>query len=349
MPGVLVAVLASSACSGNGGSSATSTPDASVTARPGASSPSSTAPGAPGETAAVGRHAVGVRTETHVDPARPTSAVGTFAGAPDRTIPVTIWYPAVGDPADDPAAAAVADAAPDRRGGPYPLVLFSHGYGVTPEDYAALLARWAAAGYVVVAPTYPLLSGVPAGPSHEDYGQVFADESFVLDRVLAETGSAGSAGSAHPLAGLVDPTRVAAAGQSDGEVAAFGSGFLECCRDRRVRAVIAMAGNLGNVNNPVERDNGVPVMHLMGAADELQPVADAVAWDREHLSPPRWIVTLVGGTHLAPYRDPADPRFPVVVDLTTAFLDGTLRAQPARLAAIDGIVAGGGDLVRLER
>lgn len=311
--------------------------------RPGATASSSTHVSAapttvpvtdPAPSLAVGvRHAVGVRTETYADASRPTSSVPGYAGAPDRTFPVTVWYPATGAPGGAP----VADAAPDTARGPYPLVLFSHGYAVTPEFYEELLVRWAAAGYVVAAPTYPLLSGMPAGPSHEDYAEVFTDGSFVLGRVLADLGH------------LVDPTRVAAAGHSDGEAAAFGLGFLHCCRDERVGVVVAMAGNLGNINNPVRRDSGVPVLHVMSDADELQPYADALAWDRDNLTPPRWMLTLVGGEHAPPYRSAESPHFDGLVDATTAFLDGTLKGHPERLAAIDALVAAHGDRFRLER
>lgn len=348
-----VVALGATACGGNGGSGAG---DRTGPGAVGVTAPSPTVDPTATTVARVGqRYAVGVGHETYVDPSRPTTAVPGYAGAPDRTFPVTVWYPATGDPAAPPAD----DAPPDRRGAPYPLVLFSHGYAVTPEAYEELLTRWAAAGYVVAAPTYPLLSGVPAGPSHEDYDEVFADERFVLDAVLTATATTATAttaataatatGGPHPLAGLVDRTRIATAGQSDGEVAAFGAGFLECCRDPRVRAVIAMAGNLGNVNNPVQRDNGVPILHLVGEADELQASADALAWDREHLGAPRWIVTLVAGTHAPPYRDPADPHFAGVVEMTTAFLDGTLKGDRTRLAAVDGAVAADPARFRLER
>ena len=333
---VLVAGVALTGCGGGGDEGAREAGrPAPTTATAGATVPPASAPVtttvAP---LAVGtRHAVGVRTATYVDATRPTASIPGYGGAPDRTFPVTIWYPATGDPDGAP----VADAPPDTARGPYPLVVFSHGYAVTPDFYAELLARWAAVGYVVAAPTYPLLSGVPAGPSHDDYGKVFGDTSFVLGRVLAELG------------GLVDATRVATAGQSDGEVAAYGLGFLECCRDARVKAVIAMAGNLGNVNNPVRRDTGVPVLHVMGEADELQPYAESIAWDRENLTAPRWMLTLVGGTHAPPYRSPASPHFAGVVDATTAFLDGTLKAHPERLAAIDDVVETNGARFRLER
>lgn len=60
-------------------------------------------------------------------------------------------------------------------------------------------------------------------------------------------------------------------------------GFLECCRDRRVKSVIAMAGNLSNISNPVQHDNGVPIMHILGDADELAPYGASIAYDREQL------------------------------------------------------------------
>jgi len=341
--GTLLAGFVLTAC-GNGDDDAAARPTVPPTVTGTAPAPVTTAPVATTlvRNAVDRRYAVGVRTDTYVDPNRPTSAVAGYAGAGARTFPVTVWYPATGDPAGAP----VEDAPVDRSGGPYPLVLFSHGYAVTPDFYAELLARWAAAGYVVAAPTYPLLSGVPAGPSHADYVQVFTDARFVLGKVLADSGTNGGA---HPLAGAVDPARVAAAGQSDGEITAYGLGFLQCCRDARVKSVVAMAGNLGNINNPIRRDSGIPVLHLLGEADELQPYAGAIEWDRDNLTAPRWMLTLLGGAHAPPYRSPADARFEGVVETTTAFLDGTLKDHPERLAAIDQYVAAHGDRFRLER
>jgi len=342
----VTAVLVLAACGGGGGGGGGD----AANARPGsgASGTAATGPG-PSTSAsaaalpAVDRtFAVGVREETYVDPSRSTSANGSFPGAPDRTLPVTLRYPATGDPNAPPTDGAP----PDRSGGPYPLVLFAHGYAVTPEFYSELLDRWAAAGYVVAAPTYPILSGIPGGPAHSDYEKTFADTSFVLGELL---GAMGSGAGPHPLAGMVDPERVGAAGQSDGEAIAYGVGFLQCCRDPRVKSVVAMAGVLGNINNPVQRDSGVPILHLMGEADEVQPYADAIAWDRENLTAPRWMVSLVGGTHAAPYRSPAAPHFDGVVRVTTDFLDGTLKGRPDRLTRIDAFVAENASRFRLER
>lgn len=280
---------------------------------------------APSTTAAlsaadVGRtYAVGTRTLTFVDSSRPTSPNGSFAGAPSRTLPTEFWYPATGASGGSP----VADATPDRQHGPYPLVLFAHGYNVTPDFYAPLLERWAAAGYVVAAPVFPILSGSDGGASHVDYEQTWGDASFVITQVL-------SLGGTEPLAGLVDPTRIAATGHSDGEVISFGIGYLQCCRDLRVRSVISMAGDLSNANNPHVRDTGTPILHILETDDEYDPYPHSIEWDRDNLTAPRWMLTL-NSSHVPPYTQPGDPAFELTSAVTVAFLDGTLKGHPERL------------------
>jgi len=323
----VLAALLLTACGGGGEKSAG--PVATSTTVPvTAPAPSTTVPATTTTTAPLvvdRRTGVGVRQETFVDPTRSTST-----GESTRTFPVTIWYPAAGDP-DGPA---VPDAPPDRSVGAYPLVVFVHGYAVTPAFYEELLRRWAAAGYVVAAAAYP--------GGDDDYAMQFTDTTFLITELLQLSSS-------NPLAGTVDPQRIAVAGHSNGEAIAYGLGFLQCCRDQRVKSVIALAGNLGNINNPVQRDNGVPVLHIMGEADELQPYGASIEWDRDNLTPPRWSVTLVGGSHAPPYRSPSSAHFDGVVDVTTAFLDGSLKGHPEKLAAIDDIVAANSNLFRVER
>jgi dienelactone hydrolase len=282
-------------------------------------------------------YAVGTRTLTFVDPSRPTSANGDFGGAPTRTLPTEFWYPAEGAGAGRPQP----DAAPDRAHGPYPLVVFSHGYNVTPDFYAPLLERWAAAGFVVAAPVYPILSGSPGGASHVDYEQTFADTSFVITQVEG-------LGSGEMLAGIVDPNRVAAAGHSDGEVISFGVGFLECCRDPRVKSVIAMAGDLANANNPSVRDTGTPILHIMETNDEYDPYPASIAWDRENLTAPRWMLTLFS-SHVPPYTQPGVPAFELVSKVTIDYLDGTLLGRTDRLDRVTADVAAVPDVGTLER
>jgi dienelactone hydrolase len=283
-------------------------------------------------------YAVGTRTLTFVDTSRPTSPNGDFAGAPSRTLPTEFWYPATGSSGDAP----VADATPDRQHGPYPLVLFAHGYNVTPDFYAPLLERWAAAGYVVAAPVFPILSGSDGGASHVDYEQTWTDASFVITQVL-------KLGGTELLTGLVDPNRIAVAGHSDGEVISFGLGFLQCCRDLRVRSVISMAGDLSNANNPSVRDTGTPILHIMETNDEFDPYPDSIQWDRDNLDSPRWMLSLLGASHVPPYTQPGNPAFELVSTATIAFFDGTLKGHPEQLDALANAVANSNGVGALER
>lgn len=285
-----------------------------------------------------GRYAVGTGKATYVDSTRSTSANGDFAGAPTRTLPVQFFYPAEGDA----GGASTPGATPDRTHGPYPLILFSHGYAVTPDFYVPLLERWAAAGYVVAAPVYPILSGTPGGASHTDYEKTFDDARFVITQVLSLPGS-------DPLAGLVDPHRIAAAGHSDGEVVAFAEGLLQCCRDDRVKSVLAMAGDLANADNPHVRNAGVPILHVMETEDEYDPYPHSIQWDRDNLDPPRWMLSLLGASHVPPYTQPGNPAFELVSAATIAFFDGTLKGHPERLDAIARAVEQSGGVGALER
>jgi len=300
-----------------------------------ATSPPTSAPPKPIDIAR--RYAVGTRTLTFEDTSRSTSANGEFGGAPTRTLPTEFWYPAEGAP----GGAATADATPDQGDGPYPLVLFAHGYDVTPDFYTPLLERWAAAGYVVAAPVFPILSGSDGGASHVDYEKTFGDASFVITQVLGLSGG-------EPLAGMVDPDRIAAAGHSDGEVVSFGVGFLECCRDPRVRSVISMAGDLSNANNPHVRDTGTPILHVMETNDEYDPYPHSIQWDRDNLTAPRWMVSLFS-SHVPPYTQPGDPAFELTSSITTAFLDGTVKGHPERLDDVTGDVTARPGVGSIER
>jgi dienelactone hydrolase len=291
---------------------------------PSTAPPSTSVPAKPLDTTR--RYAVGTRTLTFEDTSRTTSPNGSFGGAPTRTLPTEFWYPAAGAAGGNP----VADATPDQGNGPFPLVLFAHGYDVTPDFYAPLLERWAAAGYVVAAPVFPILSGSDGGTSHVDYEKTFGDASFVISQVLGLAGG-------EPLAGMVDPDRIATAGHSDGEVVSFGVGFLQCCRDPRVRSVISMAGDLSNANNPHVRGTGTPILHIMETNDEYDPYPHSIQWDRDNLTAPRWMVSLFS-SHVPPYTRPGDPAFELTSSITTAFLDGTVKGHPERLDDVTGEV-----------
>ena len=119
-------------------------------------------------------YGVGVRTETLVDLSRPTDAKSGEPAKTSRTLVTSIYYPSSsseGPVANEGAASAT------REGG-FPLVVFAPGNGSSPAFYAVLLQAWAAAGYVVAAPTFPLSSTMLPGAG-ADYVNQPRDISFV--------------------------------------------------------------------------------------------------------------------------------------------------------------------------
>ena len=181
----------------------------------------------------VGEHGVGVVTETFVDESRDTPRSGDAPKVPGRTLVTTTWYPA--DVA--PGGAPVVDAPPDVSGAPYPVILVSHGFSATPASYEELLSSLAAAGFVVVAPQFPLSSGGrAASPDAADVVNQPGDISFLIDQILdAPDDDSG------PF-GILDPDAIGVAGHSNGGITTLGLIAHTCCRDDRIEAAAVLAG-----------------------------------------------------------------------------------------------------------
>ncbi|MGI8776599.1 MAG: alpha/beta hydrolase family protein [Acidimicrobiales bacterium] len=255
-----------------------------------------------------------------VDRGRPTVSAGRKISA-SRSLTTLVWYPAVG--------------------GPWPVVVFAHGFEVGPQPYQHLLQTWAAAGYVVVAPEFPLTDAAVAGPDLDegDLGQQPADVAVVLASVLDPSG---------PLAGHVDGTRVGVAGHSDGAETA-----LAVAADPPVAlgAVVVLAGSpvspgpasgsplrgpLGPctpLRGPL--GPGTPLLVAQGDADPTNAFSDGRAV-YDQATAPRFLLTLVGGGHLSPFT--GGSRYEDVVDKTTLdFLDAYLaRTGPSSAISGDG-------------
>ncbi|MBO4206590.1 alpha/beta hydrolase family protein [Micromonospora echinofusca] len=245
----------------------------------------------------------------------------------DRALPVTIWYPATGSPGGDP-----------RRGRPaargrFPVVVFSHGLTARPADYAALLGRWAAAGFVVAAPTFP---GTSRGAARYDVLDVLnqpADVSFVLTRVLALDGRAGD-----PLRGRLATDRVAATGHSAGGVTTVGLFTVE--RDDRLDAGIVLAGSALGVGTAFAGTDA-PQLFVHGERDEVvsysagRAAYEAVPW-------PKAMLSLPDGDHGRALLRGDDRSFAVVADTTVEFLRWSLYGDAAAKRRLPADAARGG-------
>jgi len=268
-------------------------------------------------------YAVGVRQETFVDTSRPTGTA-----APTRTLTTTIWYPTAGA-----VGSADLPGAPILAPGHFPLVVFAHGWDNNPAGYEVLLHAWAQAGYVVAAPALPLTAlGSPFPLDESDLTNEPADLSFVLTSMIALQGVPGGW-----AAGLFDPTRVAAAGHSDGAEVAAAVVLSSAAHDPRFLADLVLSGALapipggsyGALANP-------PVLVAQGDADASNRPSDALGvYDAAH--DPRAYLDIVGGGHLPPYIG-AGPQSDAVRASTVDFLDGELRGDPNGLdrLAFDG-------------
>jgi dienelactone hydrolase len=267
------------------------------------------------------QYGVGIHQIELHDYTRGIAPYGEFLGSDVRTIPTTVFYPVW----EVPNSGLYTDHAPYLAGGPYPMVLFAHGFGVDWQFYTPLLERIATAGYVVVAPTYPLLSGWPAGPTEAvEWDEHFTDTSFVISSMI-------DANQSDPfLGGLIDPKRIAAVGHSDGALIAYGAGEQAYRTDARVRSVISYAADLGQ-GDGIYQASGRPFLHYFSEFDEFNPYPGALAYDRAYLQDPHWSISLWDSTHTGPYTDPNDPRFNLVAVTTIDFLDATLKGHPESL------------------
>jgi dienelactone hydrolase len=219
--------------------------------------------------------------------------------------------------------------------GPFPLVVFGHGFAVTPGLYARLLDAWTRAGYVVAAPLFPVENAnAPGGPDESDLINQPGDMSFVISRMLAANASVKS-----PLHGLIDPTRIAVGGQSDGGETALAVAYDSRFLDARVRAAVILSG--AEIPGRTLRfgPGSPPLLAVQGTDDKINP--PRLTEQFFQLAPrPKFLLALLGAGHLPPYST-NDRQLTVVERVTIAFLDrylehGTLQ-QLLAAGRADGV------------
>jgi dienelactone hydrolase len=257
------------------------------------------------------RFAVGTEQLTFVDRSR-TIVVPGQPPRP-RTLTTIIRYPAQGPV----GRLDLAGATPDRAAGPFPLVVFGHGFAVTPATYFRLLRAWAQAGYVVAAPVFPLENAhAPGGPDESDLVNQPRDVSVVISGLLAANDSAHAL-----LHGMIAPRRVAVSGQSDGGETALAVAYDRFYRDPRVRAAVILSGARmpgGGALLP-----GPPLLATQGTADTVNNPANTYAFFGD-AHRPKYLLRLIGAPHLPPYTV-QQPQLTIVERVTIAFLDRYLK------------------------
>jgi dienelactone hydrolase len=253
------------------------------------------------------------------------------AGRPPqpRTLVTEIRYPAQGNPG---GRADVRGAPPAKRRGRFPLIVFAHGFDITPDPYGRLLDAWASAGYVVAAPIFPLTNPrAPGGPNESDLVNQPTDVSFVITRMVKADGATRGI-----LARLIDRREIAVSGQSDGGSTALAAAYNDHFRDGRIGAAIILSGaRLPGVGGYDFRSGEPPLLAVQGTADTSNSPSSTYAYFGLAAAP-KVLLRLWGAPHLGPYTG-EQPYLGVVERVSIAFLSGYLRHRPGARRRMWGV------------
>lgn len=188
----------------------------------------------------------------------------TADGTP-RKLETWIWYPASSSASDSTPA---TDAPPATGGGPFPIVIFSHGNGGQPQFHKYFTEHLASWGFIVAAPPHPGdtsadCSPCPVSAIVASARERPADVTLVLDKLIALKDDP-----AQPLGKIIDPTRTALAGHSFG-----GWTSIFAAPDGRFNAVISMAPGAPEILLGRAAKVTVPTLILGGDKDEVVKAA----------------------------------------------------------------------------
>ena len=245
----------------------------------------------------------------------------------EQTLTVAVWYPTAAQSKSHnyggPTSGNVAvDAAPHAEGGPYPFLVFSHGYGGGGLGAVFFTEALAARGWIVACPDHhdkhsavrirtgqekdfdrlALLRHAKeiAASGPEDRGKYLyrLDEmGLVLDGLLAS----------NPFGKLIDRERIAVGGHSFGGFTALGlSGTIKGRHDPRIKAVLLFSTGAGGYLFRYDELSAVriPSMLFMGEREKEQQrgsktMSELSARIYKNVSPPKYFLEVRGANHFS--------------------------------------------------
>jgi len=224
------------------------------------------------------------------DASRPTDPNGWVPGAPNRTLQTNVWYPAAADPT---ASRGALESRRVSGGGPFPLIVYSHGFMSFGSEGSYLAEHLATHGYIVACPDFPLTClWAPGGPKIQDVVNQPGDVSFLIDTFLAFHQDPDS-----PFYGVVDGARVGVAGLSLGGMTTSLVTYHPDLRDRRIRAAATLAGPGSMFNERFYQSSPSPLLALYGDVDAMVDYETNAPVTWEMAAPRVTLATLRGASH----------------------------------------------------
>jgi predicted dienelactone hydrolase len=282
------------ACRGSG-TGATSSGATAVSQPTSTSAPLAKAsnPGGPGP------YPVGV---TQITFQRPSTTTGE-----PRVLKTVVWYPAVAGAANESPDATykgVMDAKLASDGGPFPIIMFSHGSDGTPLQSTFYTSHLASQGFVVVAPPHPGNTIGDCFPCVDVKALTDSllnrpdDITFVLDSMLKLNDDPSS-----PFHGALDGARVGMSGHSFGGLTTLQLAGRDTTPFAAALAMAPPAAAVVGKRNP----SNIPIMIMGGGEDTTCPLGPQEAYfNALNGSEPRFLVVFPRGGHTA-YTDPCVP------------------------------------------
>ena len=245
----------------------------------------------------------------------------------EQVLTVAVWYPTAAQPKPHnyggrTGGNVAVDAAPYASGGPYPFLVFSHGYGGGGISSVFFTEALAAHGWIVACPDHhDLYSAVRirTGQVHgydrlgllrhgreiaassvadrDKYRYRLDEMSVVLDSMLAS----------HAFGEMIDKDRIAVGGHSFGAFTALGlCGTIRERLDLRIKAILLFSTGAGGY---LFRENElaavrVPSMLLMGEKETDQTrgshtMSELSAKIFRNVSPPKYFLEVRGASHFS--------------------------------------------------
>jgi predicted dienelactone hydrolase len=245
----------------------------------------------------------------------------------ETALTVAVWYPTAVSPkphiyGGTTEGKVAVDAEALAQGTPYPLLVFSHGYGGSGLGSVFFTEQLAARGWIVAAPDHHdrhsavrIRTGqkrdfdrlglmrhareiASSGPADRDvYLYRIQELKLVLDRIL-ESNSFGN---------LIDREKIAVGGHSLGGFTALGlCGTIDRLRDDRIKAVLLFSTGAGGYlfEDSELAAVKVPSMLLFGERERSQKrgtrtmveLADKVY---SNLPPPKYLLEIMGANHFS--------------------------------------------------